>query len=395
MADCTICGNQEFVLIGAYETGDWVDAAEGRIQRRDLRIEYGRCVICDHVMAVTPYDDALFARLYHDDAVPVEWDGASSTEFYADMLEFCQPDLLAATAPLVDFGCGDGDLLDLLHRQYGRPLEQLLGLDFQRRLRQETPFIKADLNRVEDFIPEGIEIAFGFASHLLEHLVYPRRFLCEIRRRLRPGGYLYLEVPDNSYLRLADASVMPHRQFAAQHIHYFTLRSLTALATSCGYVVERTETKRFAFVPRLKMLLRVAPRGGAAEVMSLHLAGIDAQRLHLVQHVEAMLGSHDSVGLWGLGVEFIHLVERNADLAAALSSSRIVLFDLAKAGKSYAGVPIRAPAEIAAVDFPVFIVPMTNDVTSKMMRFAKSSGFPEGRIILLHPPGAPAFFPAP
>src|ERR1700722_1625617 len=170
MATCTICRNQEFERVGTFDLGDWAENAEGQLQRRNLAVEFGRCIVCDHVMVVTPYDDALFARLYRDDLAPVEWDGESSTAFYADMLEFCQPDILAAAAPLVDFGCGDGQLLDLLHHHYGRPLDQLLGLDFQQRTHADIPFIRADLSRIGDFLPEGMEIAFGFATHVLEHI---------------------------------------------------------------------------------------------------------------------------------------------------------------------------------------------------------------------------------
>jgi SAM-dependent methyltransferase len=342
-------------------------------------------------MATTAYDDALFARIYRSEEVPVEWDGVSSTGFYADMLEFCQPELLTFDGQMVDFGCGSGDLLTLLHQHYGKPLRRLLGFDFQHHLRLDIPFIEADLNRVEDFFPAGLEIAFGFASHLLEHLVDPRSFLRQVRQRLRPDGYLYIEVPDNGYLRLADAGVMPHRQFSIQHIQYFTPSSLTALVTSCGFVVERMETKRFAYAARLKMLLRVAQTGGAAEVMSLYFAGMDAQRRRLVERVEAVLDRHGNVGLWGLGAEFIRLMDNNAKLATALSDGRVALFDLDKAGRSYAGVMVRSPSEIASVDCPVFIVPMTNDVTAKMLRFARDSGFPEEQVILLHPPGAPSF----
>ncbi|MFM2095499.1 MAG: hypothetical protein RIS70_2623 [Planctomycetota bacterium] len=70
--------------------------------------------------------------------------------------------------------------------------------------------------------------------HVLEHLPEPRQALGRIRQLLRPGGRLYVEVPN-----LAAPHAAPGKIFHKAHIHNFTPWSLAALASATGFEVAK------------------------------------------------------------------------------------------------------------------------------------------------------------
>lgn len=70
--------------------------------------------------------------------------------------------------------------------------------------------------------------------HVLEHLPEPRQALGRIRQLLRPGGRLYVEVPN-----LAAPHAAPGKLFHRAHIHNFTPWSLASLASATGFEVTK------------------------------------------------------------------------------------------------------------------------------------------------------------
>jgi SAM-dependent methyltransferase len=68
--------------------------------------------------------------------------------------------------------------------------------------------------------------------HVLEHLNSPTRALQHIRRLLRPGGRLYIEVPN-----AAAPHAAPGKMFHYAHIYNFTPQTLQMLAHKAGFHV--------------------------------------------------------------------------------------------------------------------------------------------------------------
>lgn len=69
--------------------------------------------------------------------------------------------------------------------------------------------------------------------HVLEHFRSPAAALHQVRQLLRPGGVLYVEVPDFGAPHAA-----PARLFHTAHIYNFTHDTLTMLVSRCGFAVE-------------------------------------------------------------------------------------------------------------------------------------------------------------
>jgi SAM-dependent methyltransferase len=81
----------------------------------------------------------------------------------------------------------------------------------------------------------------ALATHLVEHLNDPRSFLRAVRRALRSDGALYLVTPNSDGFQ---ARMLGERWRSAirDHLYLFSVRTLSALLVSEGFIVEYTGT---------------------------------------------------------------------------------------------------------------------------------------------------------
>ncbi|WAC46007.1 class I SAM-dependent methyltransferase [Pseudomonas sp. SL4(2022)] len=82
---------------------------------------------------------------------------------------------------------------------------------------------------LRDLMPASQDAVVAF--HVLEHLIDPRGFLEDAAQRLRPGGYVWIEVPDLMSDWHTRLFVHP------AHLTYFCADSLRRLAEAAGFSV--------------------------------------------------------------------------------------------------------------------------------------------------------------
>lgn len=106
------------------------------------------------------------------------------------------------------------------------------GRGFQRFSREHlrAPVIYGFLHDV----PTEARFDAVLLVHVLEHFRSPATALRQVRGLLRPGGTLYIEVPDFGAPHAA-----PGKLFHTAHIYNFTRDTLTMLVNRCGFVVDR------------------------------------------------------------------------------------------------------------------------------------------------------------
>ena len=151
---------------------------------------------------------------------------------------------------LVEIGCGKGDFLMLLCEQGDNR-----GWGFDRSFDPDRvdEGRRQRINFVQEFYcaehAARLRPDFVCCRHVLEHIADPRGFLGELRRGFadRTDAVLYFEVP-NALYTLKDMGIW---DLIYEHCAYFTLGSLTQVATSSGFdVVDMGETfcGQFIFV---------------------------------------------------------------------------------------------------------------------------------------------------
>lgn len=93
-------------------------------------------------------------------------------------------------------------------------------------------------------------------SHVVEHMVAVADALSDIGKRLRPGGTMFIEVPNTTPEQFDRAMDME------SHVHFFTPASLSALLARAGLVVEACQS---CGPPFARLLAH--PEGAAASVL--------------------------------------------------------------------------------------------------------------------------------
>jgi len=380
-----------FDPVAEIATGGWT-VVGGEARRTRVVVAIGACVLCGHARVTTPYSDAFLGALYTSDRF------SQDTSFVPpDIITFCADALsgdalgraVRAGGWQVDFGCGKGVLAGLL-RDAGVPEHRLLGVDFHDRGVPVGGYRRLDLNRLSACDLPGIagSVSFAYATQVLEHLPAPRTFLAAVHACLSPDGSFYLDVPDFSHGPRGGVDLpLVH----PQHVQYFSLRHLVSLLEGCGF-----EVLRQAGGSRARCLVRKAsgpaPRldrdappgaGGPGPAVLETLARYRDQRRVAADRIVAVLAqTAGPIGLWGIGADFVDMMESAATIAAAVHEDRrLALFDLALAGAALAGRSIRHPDALATFSGPVLTLPALATTRSAMRAHAEAVALSAARLI--------------
>jgi len=138
----------------------------------------------------------------------------------------------------LDFGCGAGQLSELLMRSL--PKSHFYGVDLRNSLRPSSP-----VEFLSDFASNGIRFDLIILSHVAEHMV-DLSDISSLTKRLVPGGSIYVEVPDP--LTYGDH---PRREFMYYfdrlHVNHFSQTALTRLLAGCNLKVTRRGSHKFRY----------------------------------------------------------------------------------------------------------------------------------------------------
>lgn len=137
---------------------------------------------------------------------------------------------------ILDFGCGDGDLICRLSRIGHRTI----GLDFDQkalavcRSRGLDVYEASKLEHLESFRFDVVA-----CMNVIEHVTDPDMLLQQLKRLLKPEGVLLIETPNAG-------SLLAHRLGAAwrgletpRHLNIFSTQGLTSLLNRNGFSIER------------------------------------------------------------------------------------------------------------------------------------------------------------
>ena len=145
----------------------------------------------------------------------------------------------------LDIGCDTGAFLQAAAQQFGIVP---VGVDAASRAvaAAQQGGIEAYCAPIEQAPEQLRDFPAITAIDLIEHVAQPGDVLREIRRRLRPGGVLYLETPNicsmvyqfgRALSHFAQPRQLLERLFPPQHVQYFTPESFAAFCRHAGFEV--------------------------------------------------------------------------------------------------------------------------------------------------------------
>lgn len=147
----------------------------------------------------------------------------------------------APDAEVVDIGCGDGRLLDILKASCPSGWNYH-GVDWsdqaiERVRRKGYDGRSGDVSRLDLSDWDG-KFDLALMHQLIEHVRDPRELLAKVRRLLKPGGVLSVETPD---IDAWDFRLLSRRYWAGYHIprhfYIFDKKNFSELAREVGFEV--------------------------------------------------------------------------------------------------------------------------------------------------------------
>jgi len=135
----------------------------------------------------------------------------------------------------LDVGCGLHYMDSIIHKELGW---DVTGVDMQEDLLPTNrKMIIGNIGDKKTF--EGIgKFDVVWASHVIEHLKDPIRFLTDIKDNLEDGGILFIISPDPAYFDLLNPTTYPNFGIH-QHYTIWNLYDYAEEVKAAGYIVEK------------------------------------------------------------------------------------------------------------------------------------------------------------
>ncbi|MDD2680366.1 MAG: methyltransferase domain-containing protein, partial [Candidatus Omnitrophica bacterium] len=328
----------------------------GKVKSFPLSI--GRCNDCSHIQQLNPIADDHKKILYEDKysgllstvLTPSKGEvGLVETEKSFNFFMGCG----LPRGKVLDIGCYDGYFLSLLKEQgYAvRGIEPNPAGSIAEK-KYGIPVIK-DFFSDRYFKPESIDIIV--IRNILEHMSNVNDFLKSVVTILKPGGHIFIEVPNvlSSFKEGALGC------FFHQHLSYFSLEVLLYLlsryslehVSSCeDYFIYLCVRKNKENARRSSVVNKRAYR--LNKEVDAYFSKFEKRRLDLMK----LLGSEDKVAIFGAGGNTTGLIHM---LGRSLSQKIKYVYDnnKLKHGNLLAELPLEVKApELMKEDKPNFVV---------------------------------------
>jgi SAM-dependent methyltransferase len=232
---------------------------------------------------------------------------------------------------ILDFGCGNADLLKILSNQSEIRFNKLIGFDINFGMQEH--FLENSLSKI--FVTGNFDhvarnkFDLIILSHTLEHLIN-FEILDTLRESLTDDGEIYIEVPNAAqYLQFERSQIFYY--FDRLHINHFSLVALAKLSTKFDLRVAQCFEYSFTYsdsaeYPAIGVFLKKNEVGLTSFVNS------ELKRIEVLR--ESLAGRE--LIIWGLGDNFSRLDHLNL-----FDKSKIVsLVDLRRRGMKYKGYSV-------------------------------------------------------
>jgi 2-polyprenyl-3-methyl-5-hydroxy-6-metoxy-1,4-benzoquinol methylase len=357
----TVAGEAACGICGAGSLEDLTEYSKFRRVTSDCRPwpAGGRIGVCRACGAVQkPADKAFLAdidaiyksyTIYHqaagaEQAVFEQSSGLPASRSVKLLDTFRKHANLKPSGRMLDVGCGNGATI----RAFGQvaPGWTKAGTEFDAKYRREVEAIP-NTEPLHVGPLEAVPGTFDVITmiHVLEHIIEPVAILETLHGKLSPDGLLLIEAPHHP--------ANPFELLIADHRSHFTADSLARTLTIAGYEIVSVSDD---WIPKeLSVVARAAHRGPGNDESPTDVEGPGAVRAARTRIAESLswlgktadqlrrLGADGPVGLFGTSIAGTWLAAEAGDAVAFFVDE-----DPARAGRTYLGKPVHAPADVPA-----------------------------------------------
>jgi len=245
---------------------------------------------------------------------------------------------LTSESRILDFGCGQGHLLNAFHTKFDISKERLIGFDVNDAIVGENFSFYADLKKITG------KFDLIIFSHTLEHIL-SFDILTTLKEFLLANGTLYIEIPDAQNYRSFPRST-PAYYLDRPHINHFSPKSLFKLLDKYSLKILSMVQSSFTYIdgdsyPALCVFTALTPEKNFIE-LEIDSGFAAARNLGLLNLENA------KVVIWGAGDNFFRL-----DNFGAFENLNIVaLCDASKVGQIIGLYPMVSTIDEALKNYP-------------------------------------------
>ena len=236
---CSICGNSKsFITVHSYNSPDKYEEYVGI---DNVNRSWVRCMKCGFYIQIRNYNlkdlEIIYKRGYREEdfrgeTIEQAFDritGLEESENEARYLWFAMNRTYKDSRSVLDVGSGIGVWPYLLKKaEYDVDCveENELSIDFI--------YEKLGMRCLS-----GLDAAVGKYDtvtmlHVLEHIENPVEFLKKVQSFVRPGGSIFVEVPDSCEFSYLDKN---HDEFNSCHVAFYNMGTLHRMLESVGFTV--------------------------------------------------------------------------------------------------------------------------------------------------------------
>lgn len=266
-------------------------------------------------------------------------------------------------ARLLDVGCATGALLAAFKRL---GYVNLLGLDPSPvcgRSAAELYGIEVRAQTIRDLTDSPERFDCVLLSSVLEHVHDARESVTQLANLLRPGGVLFIEVPDAT--RFAEHLSAPYQQFSMEHINFFAPQTLMGLCNAVGLdlvamqqptrVLDTAEEPAITAIFGRDIVSSASPPDAQSTSSCLRVY-VEESHLLDVQvrsRIEALQANGEKFLVWGAGTHTLRLLAsqilRREHIEAFIDSNPRYQ------DKLLAGVPVRSPSSLGRAETSIVV----------------------------------------
>lgn len=182
--------------------------------------------------------------------------------FQKDRIRELEP-ILRADMKVLDVGSSAGHFLHALRPR----VKEVIGIEFNRENAEFTRSLGittyTDPVEKTGLAPASFDLITLF--QILEHIEDPIQFLQTLKRYLKPGGHLVVEVPnlDDALLTLYQSEAFADFWFIEPHLYYFNAVTLKKILEKAGFNGTIKSTQEYSLVNHLNWMLAGKPQASA------------------------------------------------------------------------------------------------------------------------------------
>jgi 2-polyprenyl-3-methyl-5-hydroxy-6-metoxy-1,4-benzoquinol methylase len=129
---------------------------------------------------------------------------------------------------LLDYGCGSGMFMMISQNK------NCTGVEIHGE-RYKHLYDYFGLNVYDSISKTGYPFDVVTMFHVLEHLEFPVHELAEIAKAIVPGGYLFIETPNNNDTLIKHSKAFRDHTFRSEHLYVYNEGSLAMLLRNAGF----------------------------------------------------------------------------------------------------------------------------------------------------------------